>query len=377
MNQIQFDVQVTDGRARRGRVSTAHGEFETPAFMAVGTQATVKGLTPAQISDTKTQVVLGNTYHLTLRPGSDRIAALGGLHKFMAWDGPILTDSGGFQVFSLAELRKTTDEGVTFKSHIDGAMIELTPESSMQIQAELGSDIAMAFDDCAPYPASRQEVEDAMARTHAWAQRCLEVSRPDHQALFGIVQGGLFADLRRESVAALADMPFDGFALGGLSVGEPKAEMLNILSEITPLLPAEKPRYVMGVGTPADLMAGVAQGVDMFDCVMPTRNARNGCAFTSQGKVVIKQAQYRDDAAALDPDCPCYTCLTFSRAYLHHVYRANEMISGILMTLHNLSYYQSVMDQARKAIEAGSFQDYADHIIGLYGQKQPSPLETS
>ncbi|MCB1043087.1 MAG: tRNA guanosine(34) transglycosylase Tgt [Acidobacteria bacterium] len=375
MNPISFKHLATDGRARRGEAVTTHGTFQTPAFMAVGTQATVKGLTPPQIGETGTEVVLGNTYHLNLRPGSERIQRLGGLHKFMGWSGPILTDSGGFQVFSLSELRKTTDEGVVFKSHIDGSMVSMTPERSIQIQAELGSDIAMAFDDCAPYPASRDEVEAAMGRTHRWAERCLDVKRPAHQALFGIVQGGVFPDLRRESAGCLTQMPFDGFALGGLSVGESKDEMALILGDTTELLPKEKLRYLMGVGTPADLVLGIGNGIDMFDCVMPTRNARNGCAFTSEGKVVIKQAQYRDDESPLDPDCSCYTCHTYSRAYLHHVNRAQEMISGTLLSLHNLTYYQSVMNGARQAIEKGQFEAFAAQIASIHGETQPI-LET-
>lgn len=376
MNRIQYELRVKDGRARSGQVTTAHGSFATPAFMAVGTQATVKGLTPRQIDETGTQVVLGNTYHLMLRPGSRRIAELGGLHRFMAWDKPILTDSGGFQVFSLAKMRKTTDRGVRFRSHIDGSTFDLTPERSMEVQADLGSDIAMAFDDCAPYEASRGEVESAMARTHAWAERCLAVKRPSHQALFGIVQGGCHLDLRQISLESLVQMPFDGFAIGGLSVGEPKDVMLDIMQAITHQLPEDRPRYVMGVGTPADLVQGIAQGVDMYDCVMPTRNARNGCAFTSTGKVVIKQARYRDDAEPLDTSCGCYTCQTFSRAYLHHTYRANEMIAGVLMTLHNLSYYQDVMRGAREAIENGTFDAFASAIVAIHADRTDVAMET-
>lgn len=366
MAAIHFEINATDGFARRGRVTTAHGAFETPAFMAVGTQGSVKGLTPEQVRDTGSQVVLGNTYHLMIRPGSERIQRLGGLHRFMAWSGPLLTDSGGFQVFSLADLGKTTEQGVTFQSHHDGAKVELTPETSMRVQAELGADIAMAFDDCAPLPAPREAVVASMERTHRWAERCLAVDRPPHQALFGIVQGGVDPGLREASAARLSDLPFDGLAIGGLSVGESKSDMDQIVARIAPRLPPDKPRYLMGVGTPADLMASVRSGVDMFDCVMPTRNARNGYAFTRSGRIVVKQARYKDDESPLDARCACYTCRTFSRAYLHHTYRLNEIISAVLMTLHNLTYYQDVMRGAREAIEAGTFEDYAGDVIAIH-----------
>lgn len=376
---LAFDIHHRDQKtgARAGIIHTAHGSFETPAFMAVGTQGTVKGLTPDQIAATGTSVVLGNTYHLMLRPGSERIAQLGGLHRFMAWDGPILTDSGGFQVFSLADLNRITEEGVLFQSHIDGSRIMLTPERSMQIQADLGSDIVMAFDDCAPYPCSRQTLRAAMDRTHGWAERCLNAPRGAHQALFGIVQGGMEEDLRVLSARTLAAMPFDGLAVGGLSVGEPPALRDRILGLTTPWLPKEKPVYLMGVGTPRDLAVSVSLGVDMFDCVMPTRNGRNGQAFTRTGVLPIKQARFRDDERPLDPDCHCMACTRFSRAYLHHVFRAKEMLACVLLSLHNLTYYQDLMTSMRKAIQENQMDALLDEILSIYGPANPGPLEAS
>lgn len=365
---LKFKVIQSDAAtgARRGRLELARGVVETPVFMAVGTQATVKGLTPDQLRQTGVSMVLGNTYHLMLRPGSKRIAELGGLSKFMGWHGPTLTDSGGFQVFSLSHLSKKTEAGVSFRSHIDGSLHMLDPEASMAIQRDLGSDIAMAFDDCTPYPADRKAVEASMALTHTWADRSLAAFRGGDQSLFGIVQGGMYEDLRSESVAVLTEKPFDGFAIGGLSVGEPKDIMTRILKHTAPLLPAEKPRYLMGVGTPLDLITAVAAGVDMFDCVMPTRNGRNGQAFTSQGRVNIKQAAYRDDRGPLDPECACTACTQFSRAYLHHLFKAKEILSPVLMSLHNLAYYQKLMADIREAITRGELTSMINRISAAY-----------
>ncbi len=336
--------------------------------MAVGTQATVKGLTPAQLKDAGVGMVLGNTYHLMLRPGSTNIAALGGLHRFMGWDGPILTDSGGFQVFSLAGLSRKSADGVRFRSHIDGAEFWLDPEGSMKIQRELGSDIVMAFDDCTNFPATREAARASMELTHAWARRSLAAFEGGEQALFGIVQGGMYEELRRESAAFITDLPFAGNAIGGLSVGEEKSQMYEILRFTAPLLPGEKPRYLMGVGTPADLVNAVAVGIDMFDCVMPTRNARNGQAFTSGGVVAIKNAVHKDDPNPLDPECVCYTCRHFSRAYLSHLYRAKEILASVLMTLHNLAYYQSLMAAIRASVRAGRFSQFRTALLQTYGE---------
>lgn len=355
-----------DSHARLGTLTTPHGSVDTPIFMAVGTQGTVKGVTPAQLREASVSMVLGNTYHLMLRPGSERVKALGGLHRMMAWDGPILTDSGGFQVFSLAQLSKKTDEGVHFSSHIDGSKHLLTPESSMKIQADLGSDVVMAFDDCTPYGADHEATRRSMELTHAWARRSLDAFRGDGQALFGIVQGGMFTDLRQQSMETLCAMPFFGFAVGGLSVGEPKPEMYRILKYTAPQMPEDKPRYLMGVGTPADLVNAVSQGIDMFDCVMPTRNARNGMAFTSHGTVSIKNARHKDDDSPLDGDCTCYACTNFSRAYLHHLFKAREILSSVLMTIHNLHYYQTLMARMREAIGNGTFAAFRARILDIY-----------
>jgi len=369
---FKFNVIQRDDAtgARRGRLELARGVVETPVFMAVGTQATVKGLTPQQLRSAGVSMVLGNTYHLMLRPGSSQIQELGGLPKFMAWDGPMLTDSGGFQVFSLAHLSKKTEEGVEFRSHIDGSLQWLDPERSMQVQHELGADIAMAFDDCTPYPCSEEDTKKSMDLTHRWADRSLAAFKGGAQALFGIVQGGMYESLREESVAALTAKPFHGFAIGGLSVGEPKHLMRKILKHTAPLLPEDKPRYLMGVGTPLDLVTAVSQGVDMFDCVMPTRNGRNGQAFTSQGKINIKQAVFRSDETALDPSCSCYSCQNYSRAYLHHLFKANEMLCPVLMSLHNLAYYQSLMAEMRESILNGGFSDLLERITSIYAAEE-------
>ena len=362
-----FDLLATDRRARRARLRLNHGVVETPVFMPVGTYGTVKAMAPAELEQLGAQIVLGNTFHLWLRPGTDVIAAHQGLHRFMGWQRPILTDSGGFQVFSLGALRKIDEEGVRFASPINGDRLLLTPEASMRIQHVLDSDIAMVFDECTPYaiddrPATEAEAAQSMRLSLRWARRSR--AEFDHlgngNALFGIVQGGMFEPLRDESLDGLVDIGFDGYAIGGLSVGEPKADMLRILAHVTPRLPATAPRYLMGVGTPEDLLDGIAAGIDMFDCVLPTRNARNGWLFTSQGDVKIRNSRYRDDTGPLDPACPCPTCRGFSRAYLHHLHRVNEILGARLNTIHNLHYYLDLMRQARTAIEAGRFAAFAD-----------------
>ena len=362
-NGLSFELQATDGLARRGRMTLNHGVVETPIFMPVGTYGSVKAMMPHELSEVGAQIVLGNTFHLWLRPGTEVIAKHGGLHGFMQWFAPILTDSGGFQVFSLQGMRKISEEGVKFASPIDGARLFLTPEESMRIQTALNSDIAMVFDECTPYmiqdkPATTEEAARSMRMSMRWARRSRDafdaLSNPN--ALFGIVQGGMFESLRDESLAGLEDIGFQGYAIGGLSVGVPKEDMLRILKHVAPKLPAHAPRYLMGVGTPEDLVDGVAQGIDMFDCVMPTRNARNGWLFTRFGDVKIRNAQYRDDTRALDPSCRCHTCAHFSLSYLHHLQRSNEITGSRLNTLHNLHFYLTIMQEMREAIVAGKFQ---------------------
>lgn len=364
---MSFEIVGTETHtlARLGRLTTAHGEIPTPIFMPVGTQGTVKGMTPEMLYALDAQIILGNTYHLYLRPGHELIRTLGGLHRFMGWERPILTDSGGFQVYSLGDLRKISEEGVTFRSHLDGSLHFLSPEKSIEVQQGLGSDIMMCFDECAPYPASHEYVTQSMQMSMLWASRCKTAHRQAKQEssplvnpgqqLFGIVQGGMYPDLRAQSVERLQEIGFDGYAIGGLSVGEPKAMMLEILEHTAPLLPEESPRYLMGVGTPLDIVRGVAFGVDMFDCVMPTRNARNGSLFTKQGKMVIKQAQYRDDQRPVEADCRCYTCRNFSRAYLRHLFISKEILASILNTIHNLYFYLDLMTRIRKAIADKTF----------------------
>ncbi len=358
---MQFELLKTDGAARRGTLTLAHGQVQTPVFMPVGTYGTVKAMTPQSLNDIGAQICLGNTFHLWLRPGLDVVAAHNGLHDFMQWQKPILTDSGGFQVFSLGAMRKISEEGVKFSSPHDGAKLFLTPEISMQIQKVLNSDIVMIFDECTPYPATREEAAKSMRMSMRWAKR----SRDEHNrlengnALFGIVQGGMYEDLRDESVAGLCDIGFDGMAIGGLSVGEPKDDMARILAHTAPRLPTHKPRYLMGVGTPEDLVNGVQNGIDMFDCVMPTRNARNGHLFTRFGDVKIKNARYKMDTGPLDPSCSCYTCTQFTRSYLHHLFRNGEILGGMLNTIHNLHFYQVIMAEMRAAIEAGSLAQWA------------------
>ena len=361
-----FEVLATDGAARRGRLATPHGTVETPVFMPCGTYGSVKGMTPVSLNDVGTQILLGNTFHLLLRPGDAEVAALGGLHEFMGWERPILTDSGGFQVFSLRELRKVSEEGVEFRSPINGDRILLTPERSIAAQRNLGSDVVMSFDECTPYPATEDEARGSMELSMRWAERGREAHGESPNLLFGIVQGGMHANLRRESLDRLTDMGFDGYAIGGLSVGESKDEMNAVLAGIAPHMPVASPRYLMGVGTPEDLIYGVSQGIDMFDCVLPTRNARNGHLFTSAGVVRIRNAVHRSDPAPLDPDCTCYTCERFSRAYLHHLDRAGEMLGGMLMTIHNLHFYHSLMAELRAAIEAGTLSRLVPTLAAVW-----------
>jgi len=355
---MQFTLHKQDGLARRGTVSLIHGEVQTPAFMPVGTYGTVKAMSPLELKEINAHIVLGNTFHLWLRPGLDVIAAHGGLHKFMGWDGPILTDSGGFQVWSLGALRKITEEGVKFRSPINGDSCFLTPEESMRIQKVLNSDIVMIFDECTPYPATHSAANDSMQLSLRWARRSKDAHAGNENALFGIIQGGMFEDLRDISLAGLTSIDFDGYAIGGLSVGEPKEDMLRILAHTAPKMPQNKPRYLMGVGTPEDLVAAVSQGIDMFDCVMPTRNARNGWLFTQYGDIKIKNAGYKSDTQPLDADCGCYTCSNFSRAYLHHLHKVGEILGARLNTIHNLHYYQELMAGMRSSIEAGAFEAF-------------------
>ena len=359
---MQFKITATDGAARCGVLETAHGVIDTPVFMPVGTYGAVKGMDPVELRELGAQIVLGNTFHLWLRPGLDVIDAHGGLHRFMGWDGPILTDSGGFQVFSLGEMRKISEEGVKFQSPVNGDACFLTPEESMRIQRVLNSDIVMAFDECTAHPATHEQACDSMQLSMRWAARSKEAHAGNANALFGIVQGGMFEDLRDESLAALTDIGFDGYAIGGLSVGEPKPDMLRILRHTAPGMPADRPRYLMGVGTPADIVAAVSAGVDMFDCVLPTRNARNGWLYTRHGVIKLRNARYRNDLAPLDADCACYTCRNFTRAYLHHLQRVNEMLGARLNTLHNLHYYQELMRGLRAAITAGRLAEFAAEV---------------
>lgn len=367
---MQFELIATDGNARRARLTLNHGVVNTPVFMPVGTYGSVKAMLPHELEDIGAQIVLGNTFHLWLRPGTTILEKLQGLHGFMGWDKPILTDSGGFQVFSLQGMRKITEEGVKFASPVDGARLFLTPEVSMQIQRSLNSDIVMVFDECTPYKigdqiATHAQAAASMRMSARWAKRSkTEFERLNNpNALFGIVQGGMFEDLRQESLDALVDIGFHGYAIGGLSVGEPKEDMMRILEHTTPKLPQHAPRYLMGVGTPEDLVAGVLAGVDMFDCVMPTRNARNGWLFTRHGDIKIRNAKYRDDPRPLDPHCNCHTCRHFSRAYLHHLQKLNEIAGARLNTLHNLHFYLSIMAEMRQAIESKTLNAWAEQFL--------------
>jgi len=387
---MKFTILNQDHKARRGRISFARGEINTPAFMPVGTRGTVKAMTPDMIDSIGAEIVLGNTFHLWLRPGTEIIKQHAGLHNFMQWQKPILTDSGGFQVFSLGKCRKISEEGVWFSSPIDGSKVFLSPEKSIAIQRDLGSDIIMVFDECTPYPATREQARTSLELSLRWAQRCKQAydassgsgfnvsasynasamgnnrgSQPD-SALFGIIQGGVYPDLRQQSLAGLLAIDFDGYAIGGLSVGEPKEDMYHTLETLTPCLPADKPRYLMGVGTPEDLVTGVLNGIDMFDCVLPSRNARNGHLFTSLGTVRIRNAKYAEDLTPLDPNCDCYTCTRFTRAYLHHLAKCGEILGAQLNTLHNLRYYQKLMADLRMAIEQ---QKLAEYLQFFYKQR--------
>ncbi len=373
--QFSFDLKATDGKARTGVINTPRGEVRTPAFMPVGTAATVKAMMPESVRATGADILLGNTYHLMLRPTAERIDRLGGLHKFMNWERPILTDSGGFQVMSLAGLRKLTEKGVTFKSHIDGSKHELTPERSMEIQRLLGSDIVMCFDECPSLPADRKRIAESMQLSMRWAQRSRDTfgDRPGH-ALFGIMQGGLEQDLREESAEALKAIGFEGYAIGGLAVGEGQEAMFDCLDFAPDFLPTDKPRYLMGVGKPDDIVGAVARGVDMMDCVLPSRSGRTGQVFTRHGVVNIKNARHADDPRPLDEECTCPACSNYSRAYLHHVFRSNEMISGMLLTWHNLHYFQEIMQGMRDAISAGTFEAWQANFHAQRAQGDIEPI---
>ncbi len=378
MSSIRFLLLANDNKARSGKLATAHGEFDTPIFMPVGTQATVKGLMPDQLRSIGVRILLCNTYHLTLRPGDELIAELGGLHQFMGWDGPILTDSGGFQVFSLADVRKITDDGASFRSHIDGRPLELTPEKAVRIQENLGADIAMVLDECPPGGAAPEVLRNAVRRTILWAKRGRDAHRRPDQALFAIVQGGTDYELRQTCAKALIALDFPGYALGGFSVGEGPDAMHAALPSCADLLPVDKPRYLMGVGRPEDLLAGIAAGIDLFDCVMPTRNGRNALAFTSSGPIRLRNACHRRDPAPIESGCPCAACGAFSRAYFHHLFQAEEMLGPILLSLHNVCFYLRLMAEARRAIEERRFCEFHRQCLGRWaGQREPlEPAES-
>jgi queuine tRNA-ribosyltransferase len=362
-----FTLEKSDGQARAGRIQTAHGQIETPIFMPVGTRASVKTMMSEDLVEMGAQIILGNTYHLYLRPGHDLIERVGqGLHGFMNWQGPILTDSGGFQVFSLSDLNKVTEEGVVFQSHIDGSRHMIGPEKSMEIQRALGSDIVMAFDECPALPASKETLRESMELTLRWARRCRDYSLKEHQHLFGIVQGGLYKDLRTECMERLIEMDFPGLALGGLSVGEKNEEMVNFCHDFCPTMPSDKPRYLMGVGKPLDVLTGIKNGLDMFDCVLPTRNARNGQVLTHRGPLNIKKERFKEDQEPLDPDCDCRTCTNYSRAYVRHLFNVGEYLGGQLVTFHNLYFYLKMVKEARHHILAGSFDDYYHSFYKSY-----------
>ena len=363
---MEFQVLATDGRARYGKLKGTHGETETPCFMPVGTLGAVKGVTWDRISEMGYSLVLSNVYHLYLRPGIDTLVKAGGLHRFVNWNGLILTDSGGFQVFSLGKLMKITEDGIYFKSHIDGSEHFFSPELVVQFEERMGVDIGMVLDECTPYPATYEYAKHSMERTVRWALRSVRARTTDKTAIFGIVQGGVYDDLRIKCVELLKDLPFEGFAIGGLSVGEPKEEMYRITELVAPLLPEEKPRYLMGVGKPEDIIKAVEAGVDMFDCVIPTRNARNGTLFTSRGKINIKSAKYKNDFSPPDPECDCYTCRNFTKAYLRHLYISKEINSAILNTIHNLHFYNNLMKRIREAIKSGKFQEFKEEFLSKY-----------
>ncbi|HHJ18154.1 MAG TPA: tRNA guanosine(34) transglycosylase Tgt [Gammaproteobacteria bacterium] len=369
---MKYELLNTSGRARRGRLSFARGVVETPAFMPVGTYGTVKGMRPEQVAESGAQILLGNTFHLMLRPGTDIIRAHGDLHDFMNWPGPILTDSGGFQVFSLGDLRKITEQGVHFRSPVNGDKVFLGPEESMAVQRALGADIVMIFDECTPYPAEMDEARSSMELSLRWAARSRAAHGDAPAALFGIVQGGMYPELRQASLQGLTDIGFDGYAIGGLSVGEPHEERIRVLDALDPLMPADRPRYLMGVGTPEDIVESVRRGVDMFDCVMPTRNARNGHMFTSGGTLRLRNARFRDDPEPLDADCDCYTCRNYSRAYLHHLDKCNEILGAHLNTVHNLHYYQQLMAGLRRAIEEDRMDGFVADFYAKRAQSAPA-----
>lgn len=376
-NKMKYEVINTDGKARRGRLTFERGIVETPAFMPVGTYGTVKGMKAEEVEATGAHIILGNTFHLMLRPGTDIIEQHGGLHGFMNWHKPILTDSGGFQVFSLGKMRKITEEGVRFSSPVNGEKIMLTPERSMEVQQKLGSDVVMIFDECTPYPATHKESQESMELSLRWAQRSKDAHGDNPSALFGIVQGGMYEDLREVSINGLKAIEFDGYAIGGLSVGEPKEDMIRILDHTAPLIPKNKPRYLMGVGKPEDLVEGVRRGIDMFDCVMPTRNARNGHLFVNTGVVKIRNASNKTDTGPLDTNCDCYTCKNYSRAYLHHLDKCKEILGSQLNTLHNLHFYQKVMQGLRDAIEQNKLDDFVAEFYALRGLPVPPLAESS
>ncbi len=357
--RLRFSVSSTDGLARRGTLQFPRGEAQTPVFMPVGTYGSVKGLNPQQINESGAEIILSNTFHLMLRPGTEVINRHGDLHQFIGWDKPILTDSGGFQVFSLGDMRKISEEGVKFRSPIDGSEIFLGPESAIEVQHKLGADIIMAFDECTPYPVNEHTARESMELSTRWAARCKVAHGSNSAALFGIIQGSMYKNLRDESLSALVEMDFDGYAIGGLSVGESKGEMADIIEYCSPRMPEDKPRYLMGVGTPTDIVHAVTHGIDMFDCVMPTRNARNGHLFTSKGLLRLRNSRYRDDTAPLDKDCACYTCQNFSRAYLHHLDKCKEILGSQLNTIHNLHFYQQLMASLRSVIEQGRLSAFA------------------
>jgi queuine tRNA-ribosyltransferase len=372
---MKFSLIRVDGRARRGRLTFERGTVETPAFMPVGTYGTVKAMSPEELRELGAQIILGNTFHLMLRPGMQVMRAHGGLHRFMHWDGPILTDSGGFQVWSLGQLRKISEQGVTFQSPVNGDRIFMGPEESMAVQQALGADIIMIFDECTPYPATEEQARASMELSLRWAERSKRAHANHPSALFGIVQGGMYTHLRQASLAGLKQIGFDGYALGGLSVGEPKEEMLRVLDSIAPELPADRPRYLMGVGTPEDLVEAVRRGMDMFDCVLPTRNARNGWLFTQDGAVKIRNSRYAADTGPIDAHCDCYTCRNYSRAYLRHLQQCNEILGARLATIHNLYYYQALMRGLRQAIEQKRLDEFIEKFYCRRRQKQAGPDE--
>lgn len=371
MSFMSFEVSKTDGNARRGELVFPRGKVQTPAFMPVGTYGTVKGMLPRDIEEIGAEIILGNTFHLMLRPGTDVVQQHGDLHDFTQWQGPILTDSGGFQVFSLGDMRKITEKGVTFQSPINGDKVELSPEISMEVQQKLGADVVMIFDECTPYPATEEEARVSMELSLRWAERSKAAHQGNDAALFGIVQGGMYDNLREESLTGLKAIGFDGYAIGGLSVGEPKDEMMKVLDFVADKMPEDKPRYLMGVGKPEDLVEAVRRGIDMFDCVMPTRNARNGHLFTSSGVIKIRNAAHKTDTSSLDPECDCYTCKNFSRSYLNHLDRCGEILGSQLNTIHNLRFYQNLMSGLRQAIEQGKLSAFINTFYAKRGETTP------